>query len=68
LVNVTGEDAETAAARAVQERLSRIAPAAAAPDRSVALRAFMERVASPRMRDERQPDALVGYGPEGLLG
>ncbi len=66
LVRVTGEDAETAVEQAFQDRLSRISPAAAAPDRSAAQRAFLERVASLRVRDGRQPDEIIGYGPDGL--
>jgi hypothetical protein len=67
LSSLTGEDAETAVERAVQERLSRIAPAAAR-DRQTALRTFLERLASMRVRDSRQPDDVIGYGPDGLPG
>lgn len=67
LARLTGEDAETAVERAVQERLSRIAPSAI-PDRQVALRTFLARLASMQVRDARQPDEIVGYGPDGLPG
>jgi hypothetical protein len=65
LTRLTGEDVETALERAVQERLARIAPSAT-PDRRNALRVFLERLAGMTVRDERQPDALIGYGPDGL--
>jgi hypothetical protein len=68
LAHLTGEDTETALERAVQKRLSRIAPAAATPDRPTAPRAFLGRVASAKVRDERQPDDIIGYGPNGLPG
>lgn len=67
LVRLTGKGAETAVERAIEERLSRIAPAAV-PDRQVALRTFLDRLASMQVRDERQPDEVIGYGPDGLPG
>ena len=67
LARLTGEDAETAVERAVQERLSRIAPTAV-PNRQAALRTFVERLASMQVRDARQPDEMIGYGPDGLPG
>ena len=43
LARLTGEDVETALERAIEERLSRVAPPAPA-DRKAALDAFFERV------------------------
>lgn len=65
LARLTGEDAETALERAVQERLSRIATAPTS-DRRRAMRAFLERMASMEVRDRRQPDEVIGYGRDGL--
>ncbi|MFX9101102.1 type II toxin-antitoxin system VapB family antitoxin, partial [Acinetobacter baumannii] len=41
LARLTGEDVETAMARALEERLSRVAPSAAA-DRKAAIDSFLE--------------------------
>ncbi len=65
LARLTGEDVETALERALQERLARVAPVAAR-DRPDALRVFLERVAGLAVVDPRQPDEMIGYGPDGL--
>jgi hypothetical protein len=65
LARLTGEDAETAVERAVQERLSRIARKAP-PDRRIALRAFLDRMASLKTLDDRQPEEIIKYGQDGL--
>jgi hypothetical protein len=48
LARLTGEDVETALERAIEERLSRVAPPAPA-DKKAAMDTFFERVS--RMRD-----------------
>jgi hypothetical protein len=65
LTSLTGEDEETALARAVEERLSRLSPSAA-PDRRAALLGFLDKTAALPVKDARQPDDLLGFGPDGL--
>lgn len=65
LARLTGEDVETALERAIEERLSRVAPAAPA-DRKAALDAFFERVSRMRVLDSRPADEIVGYDGCGL--
>lgn len=65
LARLTGEDIETALERAVEERLSRIAPQAPA-DRTAAMDSFFERASRMRVRDPRSADEIVGYDHRGL--
>jgi antitoxin VapB len=65
LARLTGEDVETALERAVEERLSRVAPLAPA-DRTAALDAFFERVSRMQVLDSRPVDEIVGYDGCGL--
>lgn len=65
LARLTGEDLETAVQRAIEERLSRLAPAAQG-GREAALRTFFERVSAMPDRDGRSSDEIIGYGPDGL--
>ncbi|HEY3778232.1 MAG TPA: type II toxin-antitoxin system VapB family antitoxin [Rhizomicrobium sp.] len=65
LARATGEDVQTALERAVEERLSRIGNLAPI-DRQKALRGFFNRVSGMPIRDDRPPDEIVGYGPDGL--
>ena len=65
LARLTGEDVETALERAVEERLSRVAPPAQG-DRKAALDAFVERVSRMRVLDSRPVDEIVGYDGCGL--
>jgi antitoxin VapB len=65
LARATGEDLETAVARALEERLSRVAPAEK-PDRRAALEKFLAAAASHPVLDDRPPDEILGYGPDGL--
>jgi len=65
LARLTGEDIETALERAIEERLSRVAPPAPA-DRSAALDAFFELVSRMRVLDSRPVDEIVGYDGRGL--
>jgi antitoxin VapB len=65
LAQLTGEDVETALERAVEERLSRVAPPASA-DRKAAMDAFFERVSHMRVLDPRPVDEIIGYDGRGL--
>ena len=65
LARLTGEDVETALERAIEERLSRVAPPAPA-DRMAALDSFFERVARMPVLDPRPADEIVGYDGCGL--
>lgn len=65
LARLTGEDVETALARAVEERLSRIVPREPA-DRRAAIESFFERVSGLPILDSRSVDEIVGYDQTGL--
>jgi antitoxin VapB len=65
LARLTGEDVETALERAIEERLSRVAPPAPT-DRKAALASFFERVSQMRVLDPRPADEIVGYDGCGL--
>ena len=65
LTRLTGEDVETAIERAIEERLSRVAPTAPA-DRKAALDSFFERVSRMRVLDPRPADEIIGYDGCGL--
>jgi hypothetical protein len=65
LARLTGEDVETALARAIEERLSRVEASAGAP-RKAALRKFFDRVSEMPIKDARAADDIIGYGPDGL--
>ena len=65
LSRVTGEDVETALERAIEERLSRVAPPVPA-DREAALNTFVERISRLRVLDSRPTDEIVGYDGHGL--
>jgi antitoxin VapB len=65
LARLTGEDVETALQRAIEERLSRVAPPAPA-DRKAAMDSFFERVSRMRVLDPRPADEIVGYDGCGL--
>jgi antitoxin VapB len=65
LARLTGEDVETALERALEERLSRVAPPAAS-DRRAALASFFERVSQMRVLDPRPADDILGYDDCGL--
>jgi antitoxin VapB len=65
LARLTGEDVETALERAIEERLSRVAPPAPA-DRMAALDSFFERVSRMPVLDPRPADEIVGYDGCGL--
>ncbi len=63
LAALTGEDVETALARAIEERLSRIGTPADG-DRAAALHRFLDRVSRLPMKDARLIDDIIGYGPD----
>jgi antitoxin VapB len=65
LTRLTGEDVETALERAIEERLSRVAPPAPA-DRKAAMDAFFERASRMPVLDPRSVDEIVGYDGRGL--
>jgi antitoxin VapB len=65
LARLTGEDVETTLERAIEERLSRIAPAANG-DRHAAIRTFVDRVSQMPVLSGRSADEILGYGPDGL--
>ncbi len=65
LARLTGEDVETTLERAIEERLSRIAPAANG-DRHAAIRTFVDRVSQMPVLGGRSADEILGYGPDGL--
>ena len=65
LARLTGEDVETALERAIEERLSRVAPPIPA-DREAAMSFFFERVSRLRVLDPRPVDEIVGYDRSGL--
>jgi antitoxin VapB len=65
LARLTGEDIETALARAIEERLARVAPPTPT-DREAAMNAFFDRVSRMPVIDSRSIDEIIGYGPDGL--
>ncbi len=65
LARLTGEDVETALERAIEERLSRVAPPAPA-NRKAALASFFERVSQMPVLDPRPADDILGYNGCGL--
>jgi antitoxin VapB len=66
LAHATGEDVETAIEGAIGERLSRIAAPADVNHRRAALDKFLTAVAGLPVLDNRSPDEIIGYGPDGL--
>ena len=65
LSRLTGEDVETAVARAIEERLSRVATPQPA-DPKAALNAFFEFVSRMPVLDPRSTDEIMGYNGFGL--
>ena len=65
LARVTGEDVETALERAIEERLSRVAPPTPA-DRRAAMDSFFEKASRLRVLDPRPADEIMGYDRLGL--
>lgn len=65
LARLTGEDIETALARAIEERLSRVAPPAPA-DRKAAMDSFFRQVSRMHVFDPRPANEIVSYDRDGL--
>jgi antitoxin VapB len=65
LARLTGEDVETALERAIEERLSRVAPLGPT-DRKAAMDSFFERVSQMRVLDPRPVDEIIDYDDRGL--
>jgi antitoxin VapB len=65
LSRLTGEDVETALARAIEERLSRIA-APEPVDRKAAMNAFFENASRMPVLDPRSAEEIMGYNGLGL--
>jgi antitoxin VapB len=65
LARLTGEDVETALERAIEERLSRVAPPAPA-GRKAAMDSFFEQASRMRVLDPRPVDEVMGYDGFGL--
>lgn len=62
----TGESITTAVTIAVRERLERLRGGVPSQQRARALGRIAERSAARPLRDERSPDEILGYGPDGL--
>lgn len=65
LAAATGEDIDTAAVRAIEERLARM-PRQRAADEKAAIEGLFDRLAQLPVLDHRSPDEIIGYGPDGL--
>jgi antitoxin VapB len=65
LSRLTGEDVETAVARAIEERLSRVAQPEPV-DRKAAMTAFFEHASRMPILDPRSSDDIIGYNSLGL--
>jgi antitoxin VapB len=65
LSRLTGEDVETALARAIEERLSRVAPPEPV-DRKAAMNAFFENASRMPVLDPRSAEEIMGYDGLGL--
>jgi antitoxin VapB len=65
LARLTGEDVETALERAIEERLSRIAPPTAI-DRKAALNSFFEQASLMHVLDPRPTNEIVSYDRDRL--
>jgi len=65
LARLTGEDVETALERAIEERLSRVAPPIP-PNRRAAMDSFFEKASRLPVLDSRPADEIMGYDRFGL--
>jgi antitoxin VapB len=65
LAKATGEDVETAVARAIEERLSRVGPPAKTTGQEAIL-AFFDAAVRSRVRDHRSPEDIIGFDEFGL--
>ena len=65
LRQLTGEDVETALARAIEERLSRVAPPVPT-DRKATMNAFFEHTSRMPVLDPRSTEEIIRYNGRGL--
>ena len=65
LARLTGEDVETALQRAIEERLSRVAPPTPA-GRKAAMDSFFEKLSHMPVLDPRPAEEVIGYDGFGL--
>jgi antitoxin VapB len=65
LSQLTGEDVETALARAIEERLSRVVSPQPA-DRKAAMNSFFEHASRMPVLDPRSAEEIMGYNGLGL--
>ncbi|HEY2247464.1 MAG TPA: type II toxin-antitoxin system VapB family antitoxin [Bradyrhizobium sp.] len=65
LSQLTGEDVETALARAIEERLSRVVSPQPA-DRKAVMNGFFERASRMPVLDPRSAEEIMGYDGLGL--
>lgn len=65
LATATGEDIDTAVVRAIEERLART-PRRPSAGENAAIEALFDRLAQLPVLDRRSPDAIIGFGPDGL--
>jgi antitoxin VapB len=65
LATATGEDIETAIEQAIIERLARL-PHRLPKERQAEIDVLFDRLARMAVIDDRSPDEIIGYGPNGL--
>ena len=65
LAAATGEDVDTAVVRAMEERLARFTRQSPLTKDSE-IDALFEKLVKMPVLDERSPDEILGYGPNGL--
>jgi antitoxin VapB len=65
LANATGEDIDTAVVRAIEERLART-PRPLTPEQKGVVKDLFQRLARLPVLDDRTPDEIIGYGPDGI--
>ena len=65
LASATGESLEVAVERAIEERLART-PRPLSKGRQAKMDALFDRLAQMPVLDERSPEEIIGYGPDGL--
>jgi antitoxin VapB len=65
LATATGEDIDTAVVRAIEERLART-PRRRPADEKAKIEALFDRLAQLPVLNQRSPEEIIGYGPDGL--
>ena len=71
LAAITGEDVKTVVEHALEKELAQVAPrppldADALAKRNAAFKKFFDTVGALPVLDGRDPDDIIGYGPDGL--